>query len=130
SLHTELGHITDLLNRQAFAHPNIRFEVEHNNRRLFRTSGSGDLLQVISQVYGLKVAEKMLPVYKKTLDFTIKGYISRPELTRASRSYITTIINGRYVRSPLINQAVLRSYHTLLTINRYPLVVLTIDMDP
>src|SRR5690625_4477532 len=101
TMHTELGHITDLLNRIAFAHPDIRFDVYHNGKRVFQTTGSNNLQQVISQIYGIKVAEKMLSVQQKTLDFTVTGYISKPELTRASRNYITTIINGRYVRSPL-----------------------------
>jgi|SRR5690625_584805 len=130
TLHTELGHITDLLNRIAFAHPDIRFEVYHNGKLLFRTSGSKDLLQVISQIYGIKVAEKMLPVKKETLDFHINGFIAKPELTRASRAFVTTIINGRYIRSPLLFKAIMRAYHTLLPIHRYPIVVLNIEMDP
>src|SRR5690625_1181821 len=130
TLHTELGHITDLLNRLAFAHPHIRFEASHNGKPLFRTSGSGDVLQVISHVYGMNVARKMIPVSNKTLDFTIDGYVSKPELTRASRSFITTLINGRYIRSVPLNKAITRAYHTLLPIHRSPIVVLSIQMDP
>src|SRR5699024_8210614 len=130
TLHTELGHITDLLNRLAFAHPNIRFHAVHNGKQLFRTSGTGDLLQVISQVYGMNVAKKMIPISKQTLDFDINGFISKPELTRASRSYISTIINGRYIRSTPLTQAIMRAYHTLLPIHRAPIVVLSITMDP
>jgi len=130
SLHTELGHVTDLLNRLALAHPEIRFEATHNGKGLFRTSGSGDLLQVISQIYGMKVAKNMLPINHKTLDFAIEGFIAKPEVTRASRSYVSTVINGRYIRNTALTQAILRGYHTLLPIGRSPIVVLTIDMDP
>lgn len=130
SLHTELGHITDLLNRLALSHPEIRFEATHNGKGLFKTSGTGDLLQVISQVYGMGVAKQMLPVSNKTLDFTIEGFIAKPEITRASRNYISTIINGRYIRSIPLTKAILRAYHTLLPIGRSPIVVLSIDMDP
>src|SRR5690625_322242 len=129
TLHTELGHITDLLNRFAFAHPQIRFTVKHNGRTLFRTSGSNDLQQVISQVYGLNVAKRMFPVKKTALDFKMNGYVSKPDLTRASRNYITTIINGRYIRSPLLLNAIMRAYHTLLPIHRFPIVILNIQMD-
>lgn len=130
SLHTELGHITDLLNRLALSHPEIRFEATHNDKGLFRTSGTGDLLQVISHVYGMAAAKKMLPIEQETLDFTVKGYIAKPEVTRASRSYISTIINGRYIKSIPLSQAIIRAYHTLLPIGRYPIVVINIDMDP
>lgn len=130
TIHTELGHITDLLNRLALANPQIRIEATHNGKELFKTAGTGDVLQVISQVYGMNVARKMLPVSHKTLDFEIEGYISKPEITRATRSYISTIINGRYIRSIALTKAISRAYHTLLPIHRLPIVVLSIKMDP
>lgn len=130
SLHTELGHVTDVLNRMALSHPEIRFEATHNGKGLFKTTGTGDLLQVISQIYGMNVAKKMLPIKHNTLDFAIEGYIAKPEITRASRSYVSTIINGRYIRNIPLTQAILRAYHTLLPIGRSPIVVLAIDMDP
>src|SRR5699024_8633109 len=65
SLHTELGHVTDLLNRLSLSHPSIRFEVIHNGKVLFQTSGTKDLLQVIAKVYGMNVARKMLYVEKE-----------------------------------------------------------------
>lgn len=130
TIHTELGHITDLLNRLALSHPEIRFEAMHNGKGLFRTTGSGDILQVISQIYGMNTARKMLPVKQETLDFSISGYIAKPEITRASRNYITTIINGRYIKSIPLSQAIIRGYHTLLPIGRNPIVVLNINMDP
>lgn len=130
TIHTELGHITDLLNRLALANPQIRFEATHNGKELFKTAGTGEVLQVISQVYGMNVARKMLPVNHKTLDFEIEGYISKPEITRATRSFISTIINGRYIRSIALTKAISRAYHTLLPIHRLPIVVLSIKMDP
>lgn len=129
TVHTELGHITDLLNRLALAHPEIRFEVTHNHKSLFKTAGTGDRLQVIAQIYGMNVARKMLPVQQKSLDFSVEGFIAKPEITRASRSYITTIINGRYIKNIPLTQAIIRAYHTLLPIGRYPIVVLAIRMD-
>lgn len=130
TIHTELGHITDLINRLALSHPEVRFEVTHNGRGIFRTAGTGDLLQVISQVYGMNVARQMLDVKHETLDFSIEGYIAKPEVTRASRNYISTIINGRYIKSIPLNKAIIQAYHTLLPIGRSPIVVLLIKMDP
>jgi len=130
SIHTELGHITDLLNRLSLAHTNIRFELTHNEKQLFKTTGAKDLLQVIAHVYGMKVARKMVPIEQESLDFKLSGFIAKPEVTRASRSYITTIINGRYIKSIPLNQAIIRAYHTLLPIGRYPIVAIKIEMDP
>ncbi|GGP12515.1 DNA mismatch repair endonuclease MutL [Oceanobacillus neutriphilus] len=129
SLHTELGHISDVLNRMGLAHPEIRIEATHNGKGLLKTSGNNDMLQVISQVYGMSVAKQMSPVEYRTLDFTITGYIAKPEVTRASRNYMSTIINGRFVRNVAINKAIIEGYHTLLPIGRSPIVVLSIEMD-
>ncbi|MFA1822198.1 DNA mismatch repair endonuclease MutL [Virgibacillus oceani] len=130
TIHTELGHITDHLNRLAFSHPNIRFEATHNGRELFKTSGKGDLLQVIAQVYGMNAAKQMIPIKHDTLDFAITGYISKPEVTRSSRNYITILINGRYVKSIPLTKAIIDGYHTLLPIGKKPIAVLSITMDP
>jgi len=130
TIHTELGHITDLLYRLALSHPEVRFEATHNGKSLFRTAGNGDLLQVIAQIYGMNIARKMIKIEAESLDFTLNGYIAKPEITRASKSYMSTLINGRYIRSIALNQAILRAYHTLLPIGRSPLAVLAIQMDP
>lgn len=129
TLHTELGHITDIVNREALAHPSIRFELLHNEKRLFQTSGNGNQLHVIAQIYGRQVAENMLPIASNSLDYKLTGYVAKPEITRSSRSYITLLLNGRYVRNMAINRAILNAYHTLLPINRLPIVVLDIQMD-
>lgn len=130
TIHTELGHITDLLNRLAMSHPNIRFEATHNDKPLFKTPGTGDMLKVIAQIYGMRVAKMMLPIRAETLDFSITGYVAKPEITRASRHYISTIVNGRYIRSYPLTQAIIRAYHTLLPIGRLPVVAVSITMDP
>ncbi|WP_080874688.1 DNA mismatch repair endonuclease MutL [Oceanobacillus timonensis] len=129
SLHTELGHISDVLNRMALAHPEIRIEATHNGKGLLKTSGNKDMLQVISQVYGMSVAKQMSPVTYKTVDFTITGYVAKPEVTRASRNYMSTIINGRFIRNVVLNKAIIEGYHTLLPIGRSPIVILSIEMD-
>lgn len=130
TIHTELGHITEIINRLALSHPEVKFELSHNGKNLFQSSGRGDLLQIIAQVYGFGVAKKMIPVEMTTLDFSISGFIAKPEVTRASRSYISSVVNHRYIRSNAINKAVLRGYHTLLPIGRSPIAILNIEMDP
>jgi len=130
SIQTELGHISDYMNRIALAHPGIAFTLRHNGNELLRTPGTGDRLQVIAAVYGTSAAKAMYPISAETPDYTLNGYISKPELTRANRNAITIVVNGRYIRSFLVNQALLQGYHTLLPINRYPIVALEIGMHP
>lgn len=130
TVHTELGNISDIVNRLALAHPNISFKLSHNGKRLLYTNGQGDVRHVIAAIYGLSVAKKMVPIRIESLDFDINGYISYPEVTRASRNYISTIINGRFIKNYSIVNAILDGYHTLLPVGRYPIAVLVINMDP
>lgn len=130
AIQTELGHISDYINRIALAHPGIAFTFKHNGNVLLRTLGTGDRLQVIAAVYGSNTAKVMLQVEAETADYELRGYISKPELTRANRNGITAIVNGRYIRSHTINQSLLQAYHTLLPINRFPLAILELGMHP
>jgi len=130
AIQTELGHISDYINRIALAHPGIAFTFKHNGNVLLRTLGTGDRLQVIAAVYGSNTAKVMLKIEAESSDYELSGYISKPELTRANRNGITAIVNGRYIRSHTINQSLLQAYHTLLPINRFPLAILEIGMHP
>lgn len=130
TVQTEFGHISDYLYRIALAHPTISFILLHNGRQVLRTPGTGDLRQTIAAVYGTATARGMLHVEAENADFSISGWIGKPELTRANRYGMTTIVNGRYIRSFLLQQAITEAYHTLLPVNRYPLAVLSLVMDP
>ncbi|GIP41559.1 DNA mismatch repair endonuclease MutL [Paenibacillus sp. J45TS6] len=130
TIQTELGHISDAIYRMALSHPDIAFTLRHNGNMLLQTIGNGDLVQVIAAIYGTSAAKTMLPVNGENLDYKISGFVSRPDFTRANRNGISTIINGRYIRNYGLNQALLKAYHTLLPINRFPLAVLQLEMHP
>ncbi|MGO4494382.1 DNA mismatch repair endonuclease MutL [Paenibacillus sp. 2RAB27] len=130
TIQTELGHISDYLYRLSLAHPGIAFTLKHNGNVLLQTLGNGDLLQVIAGIYGTAIAKQMLPIQVESLDYTISGFVAKPEMTRANRGGISTIVNGRYVRNFALNHALLQGYHTLLPINRFPVAALHIGMDP
>lgn len=130
SIHTELGNITDIVNRLALSHPEISFRLIHNDRKLLHTNGNGDVRQVLAAIYGLNIAKKMIPITGSSLDFKLSGYMALPEITRASRNYISTLINGRFVKNYSLVRSIQDGYHTLLPIGRFPIVLLNIEMDP
>lgn len=130
SLYSELANITDYVNKIAFAHPNIRFSLTNNNKSLLKTDGSNNLLKVIKDVYGLEIAKMMIKITGGNNDYKIDGYISYPEITKSSRSNMTTIVNGRIVRNIELNKTINDAYHTYKPEDRYPIVVLNITVDP
>ncbi|ABS22656.1 DNA mismatch repair endonuclease MutL [Bacillus cytotoxicus] len=130
TIHTELGNITDIVYRIAMSHPEVSLKLFHNTKKLLHTSGNGDVRQVLAAIYSIQVAKKLIPIEAESLDFTIRGYVTLPEVTRASRNYMSTIVNGRYVRNYVLMKAIQQGYHTLLPVGRYPIGFLSIEMDP
>ena len=89
TLHTELANIRDIVNRLALSHPSIAFRLVHDGNKMLATAGNGDLKQTIAGIYDylpLKNAENR----RKRSDFELFGYVSLPEVTRASRNYLST----------------------------------------
>ncbi|AVH75838.1 DNA mismatch repair endonuclease MutL [Weissella koreensis] len=127
---TELAKIVDIINRLAFSYPSIAFNLVHNQKQLMQTVGNGNLQQVISAVYGVSVARDMVTIDDHDADFKVQGWISKPELTRSNRSYISLLINGRYVHNFNLAKALIKGYGTRLMVGRFPMAVLKIDLDP
>ncbi|WP_295729887.1 DNA mismatch repair endonuclease MutL [uncultured Limosilactobacillus sp.] len=130
SPHTELSRMVDIINRLALANPNVAISFTHDGREMFRSAGNGNVQQVVAAIYGVKVGRKMLPIHGKDQDFVVDGLISLPELTRASRQYMTITINHRYVRNYQISKAIIDGYGSKLMVGRYPVVMMNIDLDP
>lgn len=130
SLNTELSHITDYMTKTALAHPNVAITLTNNNRETFKTPGSTDVQTVISRIYGFDIAKKMHPFTGGNDDFKITGLISAPEITRASRHYVTLIVNNRPIKNYELVRTVVEAYHTYLPKDRFPIVVIHIDLDP
>lgn len=130
SLNTELSKIVDIVNRLAFGHPDIQISLTSDGRELLRTAGRGDLRQVIGSIYGMNKVGKMIAIESHDADFKVSGYVSLPELTRASRNYVSLMINGRYIKNYELSKAIIAGYGSKLMVGRYPLAVVNIEMDP
>ncbi|WP_342509609.1 DNA mismatch repair endonuclease MutL [Sporosarcina sp. FSL K6-2383] len=130
TIQTELGHTIDLVNRLALSHPSIAFKLSHHSQVLLQTSGNGDQRRVLSDIYGIAVAKKMVPFSGGNADYSVHGYVTLPEMTRASKNYMTLIVNGRWVKSHAVNHIVLDAFHTYLPIGRAPVAVINVEGDP
>ena len=130
SLYTELANITDYINKLALSHPDIRFVLTNNETTILNTDGRGNLLKTIKDIYGINVAKKMLNVSAENRDYMINGYISLPEIHRSNRNAMVILVNGRIVRNQELNRVINDAYHAYKPDNRYPVVVLNIEVDP
>ncbi|MDD6244860.1 MAG: DNA mismatch repair endonuclease MutL [bacterium] len=130
SLSTELSLIIDYMNKMALSYPDIKFILENNDKELLNTTGDGNLLKVIYAVYGIDVAKKMIEISGENDDYVINGYVSYPEVAKTSRNVMTTLVNGRVIKNQALNRAILDTYHTYIPKDKFPIIVLNIEVDP
>ena len=129
SLYTELASITEYINKLALSHPDIKFILTNNGTNLLNTDGSGMLLKTIKSIYGITVARKMIEIKGESDDYMVEGFISLPEVHRANRNHMVTLVNGRVVRNTELNRVINDAYHSFKPDNRYPITVLNITVD-
>jgi DNA mismatch repair protein MutL len=120
----------DLISRLALARPDVSFELRTKGRRIFYSTGSGKLLDTVTAVYGVHQAREMIAINASGEGPAVSGFTGKPTLSRSTRSHITIIINGRYVRCPAIAWAVEEAYRTLLPQGRRPVAVLSFSIPP
>lgn len=122
--------IQDVISRFALSHPEIAFHFINDGRDAFRTSGQGNLLEVVFNVYGRAASENCIAVDFSDFDYHVTGYLVKPDITRASNKMMHVFLNGRMVRTYRIYKAIQDGYEGLITNGRYPMCVLSIEMDP
>ena len=125
---TERRNIEALVTRYALAYPHVRWELVVEGKPSLKTSGSGDPREVLANLYGVSVAKEMLAVEFSENGYHIHGFISPISLTRSNRREITVFVNGRWVKDNAVTAAIIRAYHTLLMVGRFPIVVLFLEL--
>lgn len=129
TIKTELSHSLKFIQNISLSYPNIRFKLFHNGQQIFASTGKGDLQQAIANIYQPSIARDMIQLEESSSDFSISGYISNPKVTRTSKQYLHWIINGRVVRSFVLDEVLIKAYGRQLMIGRYPIAVINIQLD-
>lgn len=134
---TEAGHIHRVLTRYALAFPEVRFVLTSDGRDVLRTSGSGNLAEVLVHVFGTEVAREMVPVGEVEMPWPepgplpqVWGFVAKPNVHRANRQHIILFLNRRWIHDQALVQAIVQAYHTFLPVGRYPIAVIHIGLDP
>ena len=130
SVTTENSQIAHLLSQYALAFPEVSFSLVLDGRTTLRTAGSGNLREVVNEVYGSEPAQRMLEVRQADSLVEVSGLISPPSLVRSNRNYLSFFVNRRWVRSPLLARATEEAYRGLLMDGRHPIAVINISLPP
>jgi DNA mismatch repair protein MutL len=138
---TERGHIDGIVTRYAMAYPHIRFTLVHDGKLSFQSLGTGNLRDVLVEVYGADAAGQMVRVETETgagsdsLDtprttLHVSGFVALPTLDHSNRTKIVLFVNGRPVQDTKLSYAVVQAFHTLLMTGRYPIATILVQVPP
>ncbi|MDR0958242.1 MAG: DNA mismatch repair endonuclease MutL [Clostridiales bacterium] len=125
----EAASVGDCVSKLALSCPHISFKYINNSQVSMQTTGKG-LKDAIFEVYGKEAAEKLLKICGKTVGISIDGFLSRPEFSRANRQYCNFFINGRAIKSPLLQSAIDEAYRGRLMTGRFPVFAIHIKINP
>jgi DNA mismatch repair protein MutL len=128
SANTENSHIAHLVSQCALAFPEVKFSLVLDKRQSLRTTGNGDLREVVSEIYGSDLAQRMLKAEQKDGLAKISGLISPPSLARSNRNYLSFFVNRRWVHSPLLTRATEEAYRGLLMDGQHPITVINVSL--
>lgn len=142
---SEAAQILTIVNNYALAYPEIKFNLVSEGRLLLQTSGSSELKDAVTRIYGPEAGKAMLEVDSHPaqvdedgviqeeavkIGVQVKGLTAEPGYSKPNRNFITFFVNRRWVISRTLSYAVQEAYHSLLQTGRYPVCVLQIEVDP
>ena len=128
---TEFAYINELIQSLALLHTNVAFELKNNGKTIIKTTGQGDTLQVLKEVFSEDIAKNLREVFKtdKMSGLKISGFVSTPDYTRASKKDYYMYVNSRMVKCPIFQKSIDTAYKSLIG-SRYPFIILNLEVPP
>ena len=127
---TEGAHVADLVEKIALSHPEISIRFIQNNQNKLYTSGNHNLKDIIYTVYGREITANLIPVSVTGEAFSVEGFIGKPVIARSNRNFENYYINGRYIKSNIINKAIEEAYKPFMMQHKYPFTMLHFKIEP
>lgn len=118
---TEYSSIKEVVIQEAIANPKVAITLIIEGKTVLRTSGNG-LENCISELFGFNTLKNLIKIDC--------GYIGNSSLSRSTRDSIFSFVNGRVVKSKVVESAVIDAFYTKLSRGRYPFAIIFIEIDP
>jgi DNA mismatch repair protein MutL len=138
---TELAHIASFVTHYSLAHPDKTFELWNSGATLLHVTPVATLRERVFQVFGSQLLEDLVELESRTgtlqmpepdeppSTFTLRGFVSRPQVQKNNRNSIFVFVNGRLIRDRLLLHALSSAYHNLMPPACYPFALLFLDCD-
>lgn len=126
---TEAGYILSVVEHAAESHPEINFQCIRDGKRVFHSPGNGSLQNAVFSVFGKELSKNLIEMPENTLNgIRVWGYISKPHAPRANRTYQHFFVNGRFIKSKLVQAAMEEAYRNSIITGKFPYGCVCIDL--
>ncbi len=126
----EMRHIIDIVTNYSLANKNVSFKLIHEGRELLNSPAVENQRNNLASIYGANVTKELLLLNYKDEAIEISGYISKPYQSRNDKNQQVFFVNGRWIKSNDLSKAVYEGYRSLLFVNKHPIFVLNLKVDP
>lgn len=131
SASAEGARIADITEKAALSHPEISFRLSADGKNLLHTAGNGRLSDVIFTIYGREIAQNLICLPKQDLGgISVSGYIGKPVIARSRRDFEVYFVNGRYIRSSVIEKGIEDAFAPFMMLHKFPFAMLALSVDP
>lgn len=126
---TELSNILTAFERIVLVYPQIAFTFHSNGTELFNLK-PGNMKQRIIDVFGKRMNQDLLPISVETTMCKIYGFVGKPESARKKNTRQYFFVNGRYMKHPYFNKAVMNAFDRLIPVGEQVPFFIYFDVEP
>ena len=126
----EFSSIAEVVQSIAIARPEVSLTLINGGSTPVHTSGSGDLLCTLTEIYSNSIASELKEINKtdELSKLHVYGYCSTPNFTRSSKKSIYVFVNNRVVKCPVLLKAIDMAYKNMLPSGKYPFITLNLEL--
>lgn len=127
---TEANAVASVIDRTAVSHPEVSIRFIREGKQVLFTSGKGDLLTCIREVFGKEFSSQLIPCENEQGGVKVRGFVSKPEYSRPNRNMQYFFINGRYVKTGTGSAALMEGYRNSIMVGKFPSCVINLEVNP
>lgn len=127
---TESTLIIDFISKMTLAYPHIKIRLINNGNILFSTPGKGDVYSSILTIYSKEIGDKLIHIREDDGQMSLEAFVSAPNNSKTNRKSQIFFVNGRYISSKVMENAVSDAYLEKLFEGRYPIAFLFLTVAP
>ena len=126
--YTEAGYIEDIISKIALVNPKVAFKFINNKKTIIQTTGDGNILNCIYNIFGKDIAKSIVPFREELDGIVIEGALGKEDISRSNRSNEIFFVNERYIKNKTLTSAVENAYQTIIPIGKFPYCIINVKM--